>query len=66
MPTYMSRAEVAEHMRQHDDEDQIHPGFDWHYDDEERWTDAELRDSHRTDHKYFQHQLSHTHEEGTI
>jgi hypothetical protein len=65
MPTYMNRTELAEHMRQHDIEDPIQPEYEWHYDDKEWWTDAELRDAHRTDHKY-QHQLSHTHEEGTI
>jgi len=62
MPTYMSRTELAEHMRQHDAEDQIQPDFGWTYDDPTWWTDAELRDAHRTDHKY-DHKLSHTHEE---
>ena len=66
MPTYMSRAEVAEHMRQHDIETEAAGGapdnMDWHYDDPEWWTDAELRDAHRTDHKYERH-ASHTHEE---
>ena len=66
MPTYLSRAEIAEHMRQHDDEDPtLTSDFDWHYDDPEWWTDAELRDAHRTDHQY-QHRLKHTHEEGTV
>ena len=49
MPTYMNRTELAEHMRQHDIEDPIQPEYEWHYDDKEWWTDAELRDAHRTE-----------------
>lgn len=58
----MDRAELAEHLRQHDKEHHV-SDTDWHYDNPTWWSMHELREAHKRDHEARQIRHDHNHEE---